>query len=150
MSSRPDSSDRPNPHSAPGDPGARRVLTVVIADDHALYREGLVEILQSYDDIVVVGEAATGDEAAAQVARLRPDVLLLDVEMPGPEAADTVAAVQKSSPATGVVILSMYDGPELVHRLVAAGACAYLFKSVSRHELVAALRGISPTPSPDP
>ncbi|MFD0635264.1 response regulator transcription factor [Catenulispora yoronensis] len=117
-------------------------MTVVIADDHALFREGLREILEAHDDMTVVGEAATGDEAVAQAVRHRPDIVLLDVEMPGPEAADTVTAIRRASPATGVIILSMYDGPEVLRQLIGAGSRGYLLKSVNRVELVAALRSV--------
>jgi DNA-binding NarL/FixJ family response regulator len=117
-------------------------VTVVIADDHALFRDGVREIIEADDDLTVVGEAATGDEAVAQVGRLQPDIVLLDVEMPGPEAVDTVVAIRRLSPSTRVIILSMYDGPEVLRQLIGAGSRGYLLKSVNRRELVAALRSV--------
>ncbi|WP_370383436.1 response regulator [Catenulispora sp. GAS73] len=118
------------------------MTTVVIADDHALFRDGVREILEAHDDIAVVGEAATGDEAVAQAVRNQPDVVLLDVEMPGMEALDTVVAIGQLSPSTRVIILSMYDGPEVLRRLIGAGSRGYLLKSVNRQELVGALRSV--------
>ena len=112
--------------------GRTSVTTVVIADDHALFRDGVREILEAHDDIAVVGEAATGDEAVAQTVRNQPDVVLLDVEMPGMEALDTVVAIGRLSPSTRVIILSMYDGPEVLRRLIDAGSRGYLLKSVNR------------------
>jgi DNA-binding NarL/FixJ family response regulator len=123
-------------------PEPATVITVVIADDHALFRDGVREILEAQEDMTVVGEAATGDEAVAQAARHHPDVMLLDVEMPGPDAVDNVVEIRRLSPATRVIILSMYDGPEVLRQLIGAGSRGYLLKSVTRQELVAALRSV--------
>lgn len=117
-------------------------ITVVLADDHALFRDGVREILEVHGGIAVVGEAATGDEAVQRAARLRPDVVLLDVEMPGGDAAETVGRIRALAPQTRVIILSMHDGPDLVRRLIAAGSHGYLLKSVSGYELAAAVRSV--------
>ncbi|WP_354639899.1 response regulator transcription factor [Kitasatospora camelliae] len=115
---------------------------VVLVDDHALVREGVREILESQDDMVVVSEAATSGDAIAQVARHRPDVVLLDVELPGGEPADTVTRMRALSPASQIIILSMYDGPQLLRRLINAGIRGYLLKSVDGQELLAAIRSV--------
>jgi len=121
-------------------------ISVLLVDDHALVREGLREILAFEADIAVVGDASTSHEALSQVTARRPDVVLLDVEIPGLEASDTVARIRRISPATRVLILSMYDGPHLLRRLLAAGINGYLLKSVDRQELVAAIRSVYVAP----
>jgi DNA-binding NarL/FixJ family response regulator len=121
-------------------------ITVVLVDDHQLVREGVREILEAEGDITVLGEAASSEEAVAQVVRLRPDVVLLDVEIPGGDVTDTVTRMRTLAPASQIVILSMYDGPQLLRRLVAAGIRGYLLKSVDRHELVSSLRAVHGSP----
>ncbi|WP_405775306.1 response regulator [Streptomyces sp. NBC_01538] len=117
-------------------------ITIVLVDDHALVREGLREILDSHDDMTVVGEADHSEEAVACVARLRPDVVLLDVEIPGGEPTDTVTRMRALSPKSQIVIVSMYDGPQLLRQLITAGIRGYLLKSVDRTELVSAIRSV--------
>jgi DNA-binding NarL/FixJ family response regulator len=123
-----------------------RPTKIAIVDDHALFREGLREILEGQDDLVVVGEAGTSSGALQLVAEKRPDILLLDVEIPGDAAAHTVSSVRAMSPATQVIILSMYDGPHLLRPLLAAGIRGYLLKTVHRHELVSAIRSVHHEP----
>ncbi|HEU5354499.1 MAG TPA: response regulator transcription factor [Actinocrinis sp.] len=119
-----------------------RPIRVVLVDDHVLVREGLREILSVEPDLEVVGEAADSEQALAEIGLHKPDVALLDVEIPGIGATDTVRAIRSISPATRVLILSMYDGPQLLRRLLSVGICGYLLKSVDRHELVAAIRAV--------
>lgn len=115
-------------------------ITVVLVDDHVLMREGLREILETQPDVVVVGEAGNSASAIELVARHQPRVVLLDVEIPGSDVTDTVVALRARAPNTQVVILSMYDGPHLLQRLLALRIRGYLLKSVSRGELVSAIR----------
>jgi DNA-binding NarL/FixJ family response regulator len=122
----------------PPDPRIR----ILLVDDHTLVRDGLREILDSYDDLVVVGGAATSDDAVAQAGRHLPDIVLLDVDLRDGEVTGTVRAIRAVSPASRIVILSMFEEPRLVRDLVAAGVRGYLLKSVSRHELVSAVRGV--------
>jgi DNA-binding NarL/FixJ family response regulator len=117
-------------------------IRVLLVDDHTLVRDGLREILDSYDDLVVVGGAATSDEAVAQAQRHLPDIVLLDVDLRDGEVTGTLRAIRDVSPASRVIILSMFEEPRLVRQLVAAGVRGYLLKSVSRHELVSAVRGV--------
>jgi len=117
-------------------------ITVVLVDDHRLVRDGLREILATEDDIAVVGEAANSADALAQIGSHRPDVVLLDVEIPGGEVTETVTVIRAISPDTRILILSMYDGPQLVRRLLALGIGGYLLKSVDRRELVSAIRSV--------
>ncbi|MBD3140371.1 response regulator transcription factor [Microbispora bryophytorum] len=127
--------------SAPG-----TMIRIAVVDDHALFREGLREILEAQDDFEVVGEAGDSDGAVALVERERPDVVLLDVEIPGDDATQTVARMRTISPESQIIILSMYDGPQLLSRLLAAGIRGYLLKSVHRQELISAVRSVRVEP----
>ncbi|GII02789.1 response regulator [Planobispora takensis] len=120
--------------------------TVGIVDDHALFREGLREILEACDGLKVVGEAGDSGEALALVERERPDVLMLDVEIPGDDVLDTVGRVRVISPATKIIVLSMYDGPQLLRRLLSSGIRGYLLKSVHREEVISAIRSVVSDP----
>ncbi|MFI2612165.1 response regulator [Kitasatospora sp. NPDC018619] len=131
-----------NPRDARAADSAAATTRVVLVDDHALVREGVREILESQDDMVVVSEAANSGDAIAQVARHRPDVVLLDVELPDGEPTETVTRMRALSPSSQIIMLSMYDGPQLLRRLINAGIRGYLLKSVCGDELVAAVRGV--------
>jgi DNA-binding NarL/FixJ family response regulator len=121
-------------------------ITVVLVDDHVLVREGVREILSVEDDIVVVAEAATSAEALGRVTEHRPDIVLLDVEIPGRQAAETVARMRAVSATSRIIMLSMYDAPIVLRRLIAEGISGYLLKSVDRKELVSAIRSVHQTP----
>ncbi|MBR7832511.1 response regulator transcription factor [Actinospica durhamensis] len=123
-----------------------RKITVLLVDDHALVREGVREILSLEPDMVVVAEAADSEQAVERVAEHKPDIVLLDVEIPGRHATDTVARIRTVSPRSRIIVLSMYDGPQLLRRLVDAGIRGYLLKSVDSRELVAAVRGVHQNP----
>jgi DNA-binding NarL/FixJ family response regulator len=120
--------------------------SILIVDDHTLLRQGLREILQRQDDMHVVGEAADSATAVALAAREQPGVVLLDVEIPGGAATSTVSQIRSRSPGSDVIILSMYEGPQLVQALLAAGIRGYLLKSVHWQELVAAIRAVRADP----
>ncbi|WP_044474540.1 response regulator transcription factor [Streptomyces sp. S4] len=129
--------------SGPTDASACAPTRVLLVDDHALVREGVREILSAQGDIEVVGEAADSAEAVAQAVRHRPDVVLLDVELPGGEPAETVTRIRELSPDSQILVLSMYDGPQLLRRLIEAGIRGYMLKSVEGRELVSAVRSVS-------
>jgi DNA-binding NarL/FixJ family response regulator len=112
---------------------------IVVVDDHHLFRAGVIELLQSVPEFEIVGDGASGVDAIAIAKDTRPDVVLLDVEMPGPGAPATIRHVLEVSPTSKVVVLTMHDDPELVRSLLEAGAVGYLLKSAGRHELVAAI-----------
>jgi len=116
--------------------------TVLIVDDHALVREGLCGILEAQGDMRVVGQAGDSATTVQLAAAEQPDVILLDIEIPGAEVTTTVREIHKCSPRSRVIILSMYDGPQLVKALLAAGIRGYLVKSTHWQELVVAIRSI--------
>jgi DNA-binding NarL/FixJ family response regulator len=118
-------------------------VRVVLADDHTLFRDGLRELLETDDGCTVVGEASTSDEALTLVANLRPDVLVLDVEMPGPGAPAVVEKLHRSFPRTRVIVLTMHESPAIVHDLLERGAHAFLVKSIAGEELIAAVRSVN-------
>jgi DNA-binding NarL/FixJ family response regulator len=119
---------------------------VLIVDDHMLVREGLRRILQAQDDMEVVGEAGDAVAAVATAGREYPDVVLLDVEIPGGEATGTVRRLKEVSPHSRVIILSMHEGPRLVQELLDAGIRGYLLKSIHWQELVLAIRTVHVDP----
>jgi two-component system, NarL family, response regulator NreC len=116
-------------------------MRVVIADDHALVRSGLRMLLESEGDFEVVAEAGTADEAVRAARLEKPDVVLLDVVMPGRSGLDALAEVLDAAPDAKVLVLSMQDDPRYVREAFAAGASGYLLKEAAA-ELVAALREV--------
>ncbi len=117
-------------------------ISVVLVDDHTLFREGLAELLASDTAFHVVAQGSDGADALALVTEYRPDVVLVDVEMPGPGARATVSRLHQEHPDTRVMVLTMHDKPELVRELLDQGAAAYLVKTIARDELIAAVRSV--------
>ncbi|WP_249714104.1 response regulator transcription factor [Rhizomonospora bruguierae] len=122
---------------------AGMVIRVALADDHNLFRAGVREMLSTDPGFKVVGEAENGNEVLALVLARQPDVLLLDVEMPGPGAAAVIRKVRESSPRTQVVVLTMHDDADIVRELLRCGAAAYLTKTTLRDEFFAAIRSVA-------
>lgn len=119
-----------------------RSLRILIADDHTLFREGIVEILTAAGGLEVVGTAHDGEEAFRKAVELRPDIVVLDVEMPGPEVRETLPRLVRACPRSRVVVLTMHDDVVLARELLALGASAYLVKGSTRHELLSALHSV--------
>lgn len=114
-------------------------LRILIADDHNLFRRGLKRILDDYDDLSVVGEAADGEEAVALVDRLRPNVVLMDVRMPGMSGPEATHRIRTAYPETQVVMLTVSDSDEDLFAAVKAGARGYLLKNAETAELIQAI-----------
>jgi DNA-binding NarL/FixJ family response regulator len=117
-------------------------IRVLVSDDHTLFREGMIEILAREPDLTVVGEAGDGLATLAQARLSSPNVVVLDVEMPGPSAEETISALLSALPDVRIVILTMHDDPGLVERLITVGAHAYVVKGAERAELLGAIRGV--------
>jgi len=117
-----------------------RMTTIVLADDHHVVRQGLRSLLEAEPDFSVVGEAGDGLEAAQLVERLQPDVLVLDLMMPGLNGLEVTRQVSQRSPRTHVVILSMHPNEAYVLEALRAGAAAYVLKESTSAELVRAVR----------
>jgi len=119
------------------------VIRVVIADDQPLMRQGLQSLLGISEDVTVVGHAADGDEALTQVELTSPDVLLLDLRMPGRDGIATLEALRERGRAVPVLVLTTFDDDELVLRALRAGARGYLLKDVPLEELLGAIRALA-------
>jgi DNA-binding NarL/FixJ family response regulator len=118
------------------------VTTVLLADDQALVRAGFTLILSAEPDIEVVGEAADGSEAVALAGELRPDVVLMDVRMPGLDGIEATRRIAERIPATKVLMLTTFDLDEYVIEAFRAGASGFLLKTAPRDQLVAAVRTV--------
>jgi DNA-binding NarL/FixJ family response regulator len=117
-------------------------IKVLLVDDHALFREGVAEIFDAEEGMEVVGVAANGKEAVELTAEVKPDVVLLDVEMPVMGAEQAIRQILCTSPSSKILVLTMYDEPRLVRKLLMLGAHGYLVKNATREELVAAVRTV--------
>ncbi len=115
---------------------------ILLADDHAILRQGLKRILEGYPEFEVVAEAATGLEAVHEAERTRPDVAVLDVAMKELNGIEAAAQLQRTSPHTAVLILSMHKDESYVHRAARAGAAGYLLKDTVEDELVQAINEV--------
>jgi DNA-binding NarL/FixJ family response regulator len=118
------------------------VIRVLIADDHAVVRQGLRTFLDLQEDIEVVGEAADGAEAVALAERLAPDVVLMDLVMPGVDGVEAIRRLRERAPATRAVVLSSFIDDDRLFPVVRAGAAGYLLKDVQPAELVDAIRTV--------
>jgi DNA-binding NarL/FixJ family response regulator len=116
------------------------VISVLIVDDHPVVRAGLAGILAGEPDLAVVGEAAGADEAVTVAAALRPDVVLMDLRMPGGDGVTATAEILATVPSARVVVLTTYESDADILRAVEAGAAGYLLKDAARTDLVAAVR----------
>ncbi|MEU4839812.1 response regulator transcription factor [Nocardia testacea] len=114
-------------------------MRVVIADDHPVVRAGMAAVLDTGEDIEVVGEAGSGEEALLRCAALRPDLVLLDLRMGGIDGAETTRRIREQDDAPRIVILTTYDDAADIFRCIEAGAVGYLLKGSSRTELIAAV-----------
>ncbi len=117
-------------------------IRVILADDHAVVRKGIRDFLQELGDIAVVAEAGTGDEALALIRQHRPDVAVLDIQMPGRTGLEVTRAVRAEQLPVGVLILTAYDDDPFVMTALQAGANGYVMKSAEPEELVAAVRAV--------
>ena len=118
-------------------------VRVVLADDHPLIRSGLRVRLEAEPDLVVVGEAAHGDEAQQRCRELLADVLVLDLNMPGPPPTATVAFLREHRPEVRVLVLTAYDDDAYVRGLLAAGVAGYVLKDEAPDALVDAVRSVA-------
>jgi DNA-binding NarL/FixJ family response regulator len=115
---------------------------VLVADDHMIARTGIRHVLESEAEFEVVGEAASGTEALALTLKLHPDVVVLDISMPGVSGLEVAGRLRASSPETRILILSMHDQAEYVLESVRAGAHGYLLKDTAATELRDAIRAV--------
>lgn len=120
-------------------------ISVVIADDHALFRKGMASIIKSFSDIEVIGEAENGVALIQLLERETPDVVLLDLKMPEMDGMEANKIIQKNFPNVRVIVLSMYDDDKFIIHLIEMGANGYLLKNADPEEVESALRAVMDT-----
>ena len=128
-------STRPNPSAD--------TLRVMLVDDHAIVREGLRALLEEEAHVQIIGEASNGDEATEMAARLKPNLVLIDLKMPGMSAPDAIRVIRARNPATQVLVLTSYVDDEQVQAVLGAGALGYVLKDVAKSELLRAMATVS-------
>ena len=115
-------------------------VTILLAEDHAIVREGTRALLEHEEDLEIVGEAADGEEAVRLATALRPDVAIMDIAMPRLNGIEATRRIKRACPTTAVLILTAYDDEQYIFALLEAGAAGYLLKNVRGSELVGAVR----------
>jgi len=115
-------------------------ITILIVDDHAIVRDGMRQLIASQQDMKLVGEAPDGAEALRQVRSISPDVVLLDIAMPGMTGLETVGLIKNANPDTKIVILSMHSKESYVHQALSAGALGYVLKASPSTDILNAIR----------
>ncbi len=118
-------------------------ISILLADDHAIFRYGLRAMLGSTPEFEVVGEAATGEEAVARAAELRPDVVFMDIQMPGLNGIEATRRILESDPRVGVVVLTMFDDDDSVFAAMRAGARGYILKGADGDEVLRVARAVA-------
>jgi DNA-binding NarL/FixJ family response regulator len=116
---------------------------ILIADDHADFREGLRALLESVPDLEVAGEAGTGEEAVALATRLQPDVILMDINMPGLNGIEATRRILHTSPHISILMLTMFEDDDSVFAAVRAGARGYVLKGALKAEILRAIEVVS-------
>jgi DNA-binding NarL/FixJ family response regulator len=117
-------------------------IRILIAEDHAVVRDGLTSVLEFEKDMAVVGHARNGNEAIARFRELKPDVVLMDLAMPELDGVTAIGIIRDEFPDARILVLTTYDGDELIYRALESGAKGYLLKDCSTPDLLAAIRKI--------
>lgn len=118
-------------------------IRVLIADDHTLFREGVNAIFSSVSDVQVVGQAANGVEAISLANNLKPDVILMDIQMPQVNGIEATRRILKVNPQVGIIVLTMYEDDDSVFAAMRAGARGYILKGADQKELLRAVRAVA-------
>ena len=119
------------------------MITVLVADDHPIVRGGIVALLQSADDIEVLGEAATGLEAVERAIELEPQLVLMDLRMPGIDGDEATARILAAKPGIRIVVLTTYETDTSILSAIEAGASGYLLKAAPQEEILAGIRSVA-------
>jgi two-component system, NarL family, response regulator DevR len=118
-------------------------VRILLVDDHAIVREGLRALLEEEQGMDIVGEATNGDEAVEMAARLEPNLVLMDLKMPGLPASDAIRAIRARNPSVHVLMLTSYAEDQQVQKVISAGALGYVLKDVAKAELVKAMTTVA-------
>jgi len=116
-------------------------IKVLLVDDHPVVRQGLRRMLELEEDMEVVGEAASGEEALHQIGDVSPDIVLLDIKMPGMGGVETIRQIKEHHPEANAIVLTLY-GDQYLAQAIEAGAVGYLIKDVGNDELIQAIRAV--------
>ena len=117
-------------------------IRVLCVDDHRLMREGIIRIVGLQPDMTVIAEASHGEEAVEQFLRHRPDITLMDLQLPRMNGLQAIQAIRKAQPDTRIVVLTMYHGDEDIYRALQAGAVGYLLKDTLPEDLIRVIREV--------
>lgn len=119
------------------------MIRILIADDHGIVRQGIRSILEKEADFEIVGEAADGRSALEAMETARPEVVVMDIAMPGLNGLDAAAQIARRYPATGIILLTMYEDEDYVVRAMTSGVLGYLLKDAAEQELAGAVRAVA-------
>jgi DNA-binding NarL/FixJ family response regulator len=133
----------PRDGSGMAEPAGREPVRILVADDHPAFRAGLVDLLATTPGLEVAGQAETGEQAVAAVPTVQPDVVLMDVNMPGIDGVEATRRIADAHPHVAVLVLTMHDDDETVFAAIRAGARGYLLKGAPRAELVRAVTAVA-------
>ena len=118
-------------------------IRIIVADDHTLFRDGLTALLNSVPDLQVIGQSATGIEAISQADELQPDVVLMDIQMPGINGIDATRRIVNTSPHIGVIVVTMFEDNDSVFAAMRAGARGYVLKGADQDEMLRTIRAVA-------
>lgn len=124
------------------------MIRVLCVDDHSVVREGIAHMISLHDDMEVVASAATGDEGIRQFELVRPDVTLMDLQLPGLDGLQAIRAIRKLDPTARIIVLTIHQGEENIYRALHAGAACYLLKDTLPDELIDVIRTVHAGGSP--
>jgi DNA-binding NarL/FixJ family response regulator len=117
-------------------------IRILIADDHLFYREGVRTLMKGVPDVEIVGDATSGEDVVAQASALQPDIILMDIKMPGINGIEATRRILRDHPRIGVLVVTMFDDDETVFSAMRAGARGYLLKDADREELLRAVSAV--------
>jgi DNA-binding NarL/FixJ family response regulator len=117
-------------------------IRILVVDDHHVVRQGIVALLKTMDDIDVVGQAVSGEEAVVVFNDAMPDITLMDLQMPGAGGVEAVSEIRRQHPSARVIVLTTFDGDEDIYRSLQAGARGYLLKGMTSDQLISAIRAV--------
>lgn len=120
-----------------------KTISLLLVDDHPVVRKGTRDLLEGETDLRVVGEAESGEEAITKARAMRPDVVLMDVSMPGMNGIEATKRIKAEIPSIGVLVLTSYDDDAYVFALLEAGAAGYILKNATEEELLGAVRAVA-------
>jgi DNA-binding NarL/FixJ family response regulator len=118
-------------------------IQVLIADDHTLFRAGLRALLNLFSDLLVVGEASTGEETITRAEALQPDIILMDIQMPGVNGIEATRRILHTSPNIGIIVVTMFEDDSSIFSAMRAGARGYILKEANEEEVLRAIRAVA-------